>query len=97
MLPAGPARKYFGPAPAHDPHSPRLSLCAADDLLPLTPYARYWKFYKAPDIQGNPYLWDAREAVDRVSRVGVCGGCGVVWCGVHLRERESGQRVWVGG
>lgn len=55
------ARAYFGAA-APGEESPRHSLCGGEDLLPLTPYARYWQFYRAPDVQGNVYLWDAREA-----------------------------------
>ncbi|GAB4820616.1 hypothetical protein N2152v2_007662 [Parachlorella kessleri] len=62
------ARRYFGPGEGDD-GAGRRGACGsrpAEDLLPLTPYGRYWKFYKAPDVQGNVYLWDAREGDAKV-------------------------------
>jgi hypothetical protein len=33
-----------------------------DYLYSLTPYSRWWAFYKAPLMVGNAYLWHARAA-----------------------------------
>ena len=53
----------------------RYGLCGAEDLFPLTPYSRYWRFYASPTMHGNAYLWLTKQA-----ELQVRGGVG--W-GVH--------------
>eukprot|EP00887_Chlorella_sp_A99_P001392 scaffold8.g1392.t1 len=55
------AEHYFGPTEVGK-ESPRYGLCGGEDLFPLTPYARYWRFYSSPVVLGNPYLWETRQA-----------------------------------
>lgn len=66
VLGAAAARPYFGPGPQGE-SNPRGAPCGTEDLLPLTPYLRYRNFYRCPEVAGNSYLWDQREAEAQVS------------------------------
>lgn len=61
MIDPGEASAYFGPSLPGE-RSPRYARCGSKDLYPLTPYARYWKFYRSVNMTGNAFLWTPREA-----------------------------------
>jgi hypothetical protein len=65
IIPPEVAEEYFGPA-APGEESPRYGLCGAEDLFPLTPYSKYWMFYKGEDVTGNSFLWAPKEAEFKV-------------------------------
>lgn len=73
VLSMAEARTYLGGAEGGRRHAGGAAPCAAsgtpdptEDLLPLTPYSRYWQFYRAPDVTGNVFQWDVREAPRKV-------------------------------
>lgn len=65
IIPPEVAEEYFGPA-APGQESPRYGLCGAEDLFLLTPYSKYWMFYKGEDVTGNSFLWAPKEAEFKV-------------------------------
>ena len=65
IIPAEKAASYFG-ASARGEESPRDgSTCGTKDLYDLTPYSKWWEYYKTPLMVGNAYLWYEREADDK--------------------------------